>query len=346
MGVTYSSPSWYVEKNCVTTDELQPLSLIFIGIITQSIVTVIIKGGKDDSNNANSKFSCKRFASKSFKLSLKLWQVISLILVFVFDIIEFTQFMKRSSEAVWTDYQCLASILLSSSNIKKIMINILAIPSRILEIDSDNTIDRLLSLIFVLAFVSLLIIHLPFIFMYGLVGSTVYVYYIVLCGCCCCAYRCWWKSLKTAAELDDAKDEVDQIQAEIEAEFDPMSVVFNPMALDVPGTDSWKNRQLEKQNDMVDVQKTKCPIQLPLVIKETAKEFETESVASILMGKSVGILFVFGMIIFGQTMINLYSGQDYISAVVNVMTERTWKQYINYTINNVKTQIKLISWIL
>eukprot|EP01083_Nonionella_stella_P276489 939477_1 len=79
-------------------------------------------------------------------------------------------------------------------------------------------------------------------------------------------YRFWWKQKKTASELGDAEDELDQQQADNEAGFgkdlDVGDVAFNPMATGVPGmnrpADAFGNelhqRQLEQQNDMVDVQ--------------------------------------------------------------------------------------------
>jgi len=79
-------------------------------------------------------------------------------------------------------------------------------------------------------------------------------------------YRFWWKQKKTAAELGDAEDELDQQVADNEAgfgkELDVGDVAFNPMATGVPGmnrpADAFGNelhqRQMEQQNDMVDVQ--------------------------------------------------------------------------------------------
>ena len=79
-------------------------------------------------------------------------------------------------------------------------------------------------------------------------------------------YRFWWKQKKTAAELGDAEDELDQQIADNEAgfgkELDVGDVAFNPMATGVPGmnrpADAFGNelhqRQLQQQNDMVDVQ--------------------------------------------------------------------------------------------
>eukprot|EP00486_Rosalina_sp_Unknown_P000036 CAMPEP_0201564396 /NCGR_PEP_ID=MMETSP0190_2-20130828/2683_1 /ASSEMBLY_ACC=CAM_ASM_000263 /TAXON_ID=37353 /ORGANISM="Rosalina sp." /LENGTH=919 /DNA_ID=CAMNT_0047980545 /DNA_START=244 /DNA_END=3003 /DNA_ORIENTATION=- len=79
-------------------------------------------------------------------------------------------------------------------------------------------------------------------------------------------YRFWWKQKKTATELGDAEDELDQQIADNEAgfgkELDVGDVAFNPMATGVPGmnrpADAFGNelhqRQIEQQNDMVDVQ--------------------------------------------------------------------------------------------
>eukprot|EP00484_Ammonia_sp_Unknown_P027332 CAMPEP_0197026010 /NCGR_PEP_ID=MMETSP1384-20130603/6198_1 /TAXON_ID=29189 /ORGANISM="Ammonia sp." /LENGTH=950 /DNA_ID=CAMNT_0042454611 /DNA_START=158 /DNA_END=3010 /DNA_ORIENTATION=+ len=86
---------------------------------------------------------------------------------------------------------------------------------------------------------------------------------------CCLAwlvYRFWWSQKKTAEELGTAEDELDQQHADNEAGFgkdlDVGDVAFNPMATGVPGmnrpADAFGNelhqRELEQQNDMVDVQ--------------------------------------------------------------------------------------------
>jgi len=79
-------------------------------------------------------------------------------------------------------------------------------------------------------------------------------------------YRFWWKQKKTATELGDAEDELDQQKADNEAGFGGDighgDVVMNPMATGVPGMNrpqdvfgnEIQQRQLNAQNDMVDVQ--------------------------------------------------------------------------------------------
>eukprot|EP01083_Nonionella_stella_P081794 225526_1 len=89
---------------------------------------------------------------------------------------------------------------------------------------------------------------------------------IFLLCLCWLVYRYWWKQKKQSTELGDAVDELDQQQADNEQGFgkdlDVGDVAFNPMATGVPGmnrpADAFGNelhqRQLEQQNDMVDVQ--------------------------------------------------------------------------------------------
>lgn len=79
-------------------------------------------------------------------------------------------------------------------------------------------------------------------------------------------YRFWWKQKKTATELGDAEDELDQQKADNEAGFgkdlDVGDVAFNPMATGVPGMErpadvfgnELQQRQMQAHNDMVDVQ--------------------------------------------------------------------------------------------
>jgi len=79
-------------------------------------------------------------------------------------------------------------------------------------------------------------------------------------------YRFWWKQKKTATELGDAEDELDQQKADNEAGFgkdlDVGDVAFNPMATGVPGMErpadvfgnELQQRQMAAHNDMVDVQ--------------------------------------------------------------------------------------------
>jgi len=83
---------------------------------------------------------------------------------------------------------------------------------------------------------------------------------------CFLVYRFWWSQKKTAAELGDAEDELDQQHADNEQGFgkdlDVGDVAFNPMATGVPGMDrpadafgnEIQQRQMHAQNDMVDVQ--------------------------------------------------------------------------------------------
>jgi len=83
---------------------------------------------------------------------------------------------------------------------------------------------------------------------------------------CWLVYRFWWSQKKTAAELGDAENELDQQHADNEAGFggdlNHGDVVFNPIATGVPGMDrpadafgnEIQQRQQMAQNDMVDVQ--------------------------------------------------------------------------------------------
>ena len=76
----------------------------------------------------------------------------------------------------------------------------------------------------------------------------------------------WWKRRKTATELGDAEDELDQQKADNEWGFgrdlDVGDVAFNPMATGVPGME-WpadvfgnelQQRRMQAHHDMVDVQ--------------------------------------------------------------------------------------------
>jgi len=102
---------------------------------------------------------------------------------------------------------------------------------------------------------------LPKWFWYFLIGMLVFMLclgYLI--------YRFWYKQRKTATELGDAEDEHQQQIADNEAGFGGDighgDVVMNPMATGVPGmnrpADVFGNeiqqRQLNAQNDMVDVQ--------------------------------------------------------------------------------------------
>jgi len=83
---------------------------------------------------------------------------------------------------------------------------------------------------------------------------------------CYLVYRFWWSQKKTAAELGDAENELDQQHADNEQGFggdlNHGDVVFNPIATGVPGMDrpadafgnEIQQRQQMAQNDMVDVQ--------------------------------------------------------------------------------------------
>ena len=132
------SKSWYVESNCVDIKELQPLSLVFIGVVIQTLISAIILSRETEthsnSNDATVPLagsvnlsspkkphnSCYQRCIKWAKYLLLLWQFVSVILVLILDIIKMMD-KAPAIQTEWNRYQCLLSILLTSSNAKTLL---------------------------------------------------------------------------------------------------------------------------------------------------------------------------------------------------------------------------------
>ena len=75
------------------------------------------------------------------------------------------------------------------------------------------------------------------------------------------------------------------------------------------------------------------------------QETEEDNPLDLVANKFLVIGLVFSMTLFGPAVVNLYSGQGYLESVLNVMTERTWKSYTTYMVNDSKAKFKSLSWI-
>ena len=126
------STSAYIDMGCVEVNKLEPWSLIFIGIMMQMVINAFILISKDqnewvriESTNDHAKSNqssrcCKSLFKcmiNSFRMVLILWQVISIIMVLISDIMHAIDAMKQVNTK-WDKYQCFVSILYSSSNAK------------------------------------------------------------------------------------------------------------------------------------------------------------------------------------------------------------------------------------
>lgn len=137
------SQSWYVENKCVDVESLQPISLIFIGVVIQVMISAFILSTSNDADNtdlavpfagssesnipANVNFKSKmvlclkRLAGSKFarwtKFVLLIWQFISVIMIFILDILKMANKVPQF-DSKRNRYQCLSSILLTSSNTK------------------------------------------------------------------------------------------------------------------------------------------------------------------------------------------------------------------------------------
>eukprot|EP01084_Bolivina_argentea_P178402 308380_1 len=146
--------SWYVTSGCVDQKELKPWWIIAIGIVIQMIINTIVLSTKfqNSSDNDNSQVSiilnqsnnqsldhknetqtcckskCQQLSEscsniknsqwfKMFSALWLIWQFLSILLILILDIAKSADKLNQFNSA-WYRYQCLAAILLSSSNAK------------------------------------------------------------------------------------------------------------------------------------------------------------------------------------------------------------------------------------
>lgn len=112
---------------CLAVTDLKPFLIIFPGLFIQHLISLFILSGKSKhANNEESspksgwKTKCKRF----LKLTLIVYQIISMIMVFYFDINDLVIFIKQNNEGsilklLFTDYNCFIQIWVNSPNWKR-----------------------------------------------------------------------------------------------------------------------------------------------------------------------------------------------------------------------------------
>eukprot|EP01084_Bolivina_argentea_P178878 309160_1 len=119
---------------CMDVADMQPIWLIVVGTFLQQIIVLIIQDKMPDGKYEGGFFTvwvpsesnntCIRYSSKAFKFVLVCWQIMSIILIFILDCIHLSDNYYNSNNG----YQCYAQVLIYSSNLKTIIVNI-AIPT-------------------------------------------------------------------------------------------------------------------------------------------------------------------------------------------------------------------------
>eukprot|EP01083_Nonionella_stella_P216517 778171_1 len=148
------SQSWYVESGCIVVDEMHPLSLLFFGCFIQVITNIIlfydflfseydqiqIPELTTSINDSRKESQCGRALSiisgriwncmkrirdnkcfKLFKYALFLWQFVSVLGIIYFDTHKMTEHFGLYHSS-WSQYQCYAAIILTSSNAKTLFV--------------------------------------------------------------------------------------------------------------------------------------------------------------------------------------------------------------------------------
>eukprot|EP01084_Bolivina_argentea_P086793 156840_1 len=139
--------SWYSTYDCIAVNQLEPLWLVGIGMIVQTVMTVyllisteinvnkeyesaiddfmLMLDNKDPSLQIKhhnptcySRYKQKRMF-KMIQIIYVIWKFISIIIIFVLDVRAMVDIFPRFS-STWDRYQCYAAILLTSSNAKTI----------------------------------------------------------------------------------------------------------------------------------------------------------------------------------------------------------------------------------
>ena len=174
-----ATQSWYVSNQCISLDGLQPIWFIILANALQYIITCVQIFGPDaeqttsdneggkiqmatskassiDTDTEQSKPSamdaiknklrcilkpfkrCKPL-SKPLQIGLKIWSVISMIVIMIFDINDIIIWMKNNTHrSGWDHFMCMGGILFTSSNFKKFMPFLFAGWGIKLKYDEDN----------------------------------------------------------------------------------------------------------------------------------------------------------------------------------------------------------------
>eukprot|EP01084_Bolivina_argentea_P260122 439163_1 len=155
--------SWYC-ATCIQSDHLKPWWLAFISCTVQSILNTIFFyfsgdldaklehddhkkeqiiqvsfNTKQDSTKTSYCECCGKYLSlfskhmrqtlcfKLFKMSYAIWQIISILMLIVLDVLKFIEFYRDSNYSGWGNYKCFAAILINSSLSMTVIANLGAI---------------------------------------------------------------------------------------------------------------------------------------------------------------------------------------------------------------------------
>eukprot|EP01083_Nonionella_stella_P226322 803889_1 len=121
--------------SCMPAEELKPLYVICIGIYVQWWIASIISSRKKNTaaDEHESEESATKVKTPSLKancihvtvLLLKVWQIISIIVICALDILYFVDYMQAMPhKSEWSHYLCFVQILTNSSNLKRCLVNV------------------------------------------------------------------------------------------------------------------------------------------------------------------------------------------------------------------------------
>ena len=318
------SESWYVTADCISVDELPPIWFMITGVIMQWLITgVIFPMVKNKNKNKPQNEPKEKPKTNTWHLLLQIvlviYQIAKLIVVFYFSMDTFRHKLNTLQLSHWQNYQCLSSILLTSSNFKTVFINSIAIfgpdcccglgyivcPMQMYwksnKQDSKkmwgNPSLGLLNTLFLFVVAMISLIYLPFIFMYGIVGAIPVTVPL---------YGVWWC---------------------LECILEDHSMDLFRESIDKSG------------NDHTEL----------LIKKQHEKEGFCKKLSALILGifswiSSVSVPLAYAVL--GIVMINIYSGINVIQAIEYTLNERHWVDYWSHTKSNISNGLDFISQLL
>eukprot|EP01083_Nonionella_stella_P016188 45271_1 len=125
---------------CIAIADQKPFLILVPGLFIQFWISLFISRSSDTNKNqgdsqsnpndtndkdesaSEKKKSCKSKMISFAKETLKIYQICSLIIVFVLDVLHFIDYLNHSSNIGWWNFNCLIEIIVSSSNWKRTLI--------------------------------------------------------------------------------------------------------------------------------------------------------------------------------------------------------------------------------
>lgn len=286
--------SWYIQNQCVDAESLQPISLIFIGIVIQMAMNSFMFAlnlesdykavqipsfdiTQDTAQRDNRKSALHWANPKSL---IFLWQFVFVVVLLVLDTLKLIDKIPKF-ESHWDRYQCFATILLTSSNSKTLFSYLFVIG--IANTDKFPRLQRI-----------------------GLFPGISKTKALFIISCCCLAF------LELVAIWPYCIGLLVYLWIVI-----AMSLLSGIILL-----------------CLSQVRCLKCDVSYDA------------NCHIWLLANTVASVYMFCTLLLGLAMVNLYSGMDYMDALIIVFRERNWMDYLGYVQGNTMECIRLVTWIL